>query len=90
MKLNNKNDNDASNIVIDNDTMELVVPETQTQIVDATQYDTESIDDKDQLPEDCNTFELEKTPGISRFKTEKKLVRSMQNHYYFACKGDQR
>ena len=44
MNLNNKNDNDASNIVIDNDTIELVVPDTQTQIVDATQYDTESVD----------------------------------------------
>ena len=47
--LNSQNDNDngASNIVIDNENIELIVPKTQTQIVDATQYGTESTDDED-------------------------------------------
>ena len=50
----NGNDNDAPNIIIDNDNIELIVPETHTQIVYATQLgSTGSVDDEDQLPEDC-------------------------------------
>ena len=64
--LDNKNDRDNN---------ELIVPETQTQIVDATHYgSTESIDDKDQLPEDCKASELEKTPVLSSLTTGEKIT----------------
>ena len=46
--VNADNDNDASNTVIDNDNIELIVPETQTQIVYVTQLgSTGSLDDDD-------------------------------------------
>ena len=56
VNVDNDIDNDASNIVIDNDNIELIVPETQTQFVGATQLGTTgSVHDEDQLPEDyCN------------------------------------
>ena len=63
----NDNDDAASNIVIDNANIEVILPETQTQIVYATQQgSTGSVDDKDQLPKDCcKTPKLEKTPMLS-------------------------
>ena len=67
--INEHNDNDdaASNIVIDNANIEAIVPETQTQIVYATQQgSTGLVDDKDQLPKDCcKAPKLEKTPVSS-------------------------
>ena len=60
--------NDASaNIVMDN--IEIIVPETQTQLVDATQLgSTGSLGDDDPLPEDSLSVgsELEKTPLSGR------------------------
>ena len=77
--LNNSNnvdsDNDASNIVIDNDSnIELIVPETQTQIVYATQLgSTDSVDNEDLSPVDCcgKAPELEKIPVLSTLTGEK-------------------
>ena len=65
MDLNN--DSYASNIVNDNDNIELIVPETQTQIVNPTQFSggTASLDDREQLLEDCDASGLEKTPVLS-------------------------
>ena len=43
------------------------MPETQTQFVNPTQFSggTESLDDREQLPEDCEASRLEKTPVLS-------------------------
>ena len=68
VNVDNVSDNDASNIVIDNDNIELIVPETQTQFVGATQLGTTgSVHDKDQSPKDCcKAPELEKNPLSGR------------------------
>ena len=68
----NDNDDAASNIVIDNANIEVIVPETQTQIIYATQQgSTGLVDDKDKLPKDCcKAPELEKLP--CRLQQEKK------------------
>ena len=66
--VDNISDNDAStNIVMNN--IEVIVPETQTQLVDATQLDsTGSVGDDDPRPEDSFSVasELEKTPLSGR------------------------
>ena len=61
------NDSNASNSVKENVNIEQVVPETQTQFVNPTQFSggTESLDDREQLPEDCEASRLEKTPVLS-------------------------
>ena len=61
------------------------MPETQTQIIDGTQYgSSESVDDKDQLPEDCKASELKKTLVLSsltiREKSHTKHVESQLLH----------